>query len=504
LALVAASQRRLPPLRWSEQGNGALSVNSTHAARPVILFELNEVPYRVIDWYATEKPHSNIAKLLSGSRQCRTSVETVDRGLQPIVTWSSLHRGVRDIQHGVSSFGQPLDQADAQYPPIWRILADHGIRTGVFGSLLSYRIPSDLGNYAFYFPEPLANDPTTYPSYLSPLQEFNLSMTRKSGRTVSAAVDWKLAARIIPTLPKLGLTPGTCAVIARQLVTERVRPHIKGRRRSVQSMLAFDVFMKQLWQYKPAFSTFFTNHVASAQHRFWAALFPEDFADLRYDREWMARYKHEIEYAMDVADAFVGRLMEFLARIPEYILLVGSSMGQAAFSGEPNDSYLEIEDFPRFMQWLGFEPAVYARKTAMFPCYAVTVLPPYVNQFREKLGSIRINGEPIRAEHHDGGYSLLDFDYRNYTGPELVQSNGHDISFAEIGVQLVEDEEGVYLSGDHQPEGIFLIYDRLHPDSKRGPRQNVSILEIAPTVLKHFGIPIPAYMAQPSLDLVGH
>jgi hypothetical protein len=453
----------------------------------------------VLDWYASEKPRSNIAQCLSVSRQCRTSVETTRGDLNPIKTWSSLHRGVSDGQHGVSSFGQPLDKADAEYPPIWRILADHGIRTGVFGSLLSYRIPENLRNYAFYFPEPLANDPTTYPSYLTPLQEFNLSMTRRSGRQVSAPVDWKLALRILPTLPKLGLTPGTCAAVARQLAGERIRPHLKGRRRSIQSMLAFDVFMKQLWQFRPAFSTFFTNHVASAQHRFWAALFPEDFADLRQDREWRQRYSHEIEHAMDVADGFLGRVMRFLADRPEYILLVGSSMGQEAASGEPNKSYLEIDDFPRFMRRLGLEPAAYARKTAMFPCYGVTVLPPYVDQFRERLASMRIDGRPLHVEHQDGGYSLLDFDYRNYAGPGLAELSGQQVAFQDIGIAVVEDEEGVYLSGDHQPEGIFLIYDREHPDGQRGQRDKVSVLEIAPTVLKHFGIPIPAYMPEPSL-----
>jgi hypothetical protein len=305
-------------------------------------------------------------------------------------------------------------------------------------------------------------------------------------------------------LPQLGLTPRTCTVIGRQLLAERIRPHLKGRRRSVQSILVFDAFMKCLRQYKPAFSTFFTNHVASAQHRFWAALFPEDFNDLRYSEEWVRRYQHEIEYAMDVTDAFVGRLVKFLGRVPEHILLVASSMGQEAFNGQPNDSYLEIDDFPHFMQSFGLGPAAYAQKTAMFPCYAVAVTPQYVDQFREKLGSIRINGEPIRVQHHDGGYSLLDFDYRNYGGPGFAQINGHDISFAEIGIRLVEDEEGVYLSGEHQPEGVLLIYDPLHAHTAHAQRDNISILQIAPMVLRHFGIPIPAYMSEPSLDLVPH
>ena len=125
--------------------------------------------------------------------------------------------------------------------------------------------------------------------------------------------------------------------------------------------------------------------------------------------------------------------------------------------------------------------------------------PRYVDQFRQRLGALRIDGQPIRVEHQDGGYSLLDFDYRNYRGPQRAQSDGQEIAFQDIGIELVEDEEGVYLSGDHQPEGIFLIYDTQNPDRQHGERDKVSVLEIAPTVLQHFGIPVPAYMPEPKL-----
>ena len=41
--------------------------------------------------------------------------------------------------------------------------------------------------------------------------------------------------------------------------------------------------MKQLELHKPSFSNCFTNHVASAMHRYWAAIFPEDFDDLQLE-----------------------------------------------------------------------------------------------------------------------------------------------------------------------------------------------------------------------------
>ena len=475
----------------------ALAETADNKPRSVILFELNEVPYRVLDWYSELKPKSHIAKLAAGSRQYRTYIgETDDQSLQPVATWSTLHRGVPADQHRVRAFGQPLEKADSDYPPIWRILAEHGARVGVFGSLLSYRMPENLANYAFYFPEPLANEPSTHPAYLSPFQEFNLAMSRLSGRQVSTAIDWKLVSRIIPTLPKLGLTARTFATVVRQLVGERLKPATKGRRRSIQSVLAFDIFMREIQEKKPVFSTFFTNHVASAQHRFWAALFPEDYPESHYSQEWIDKHKDEIKYAMDIADGFAGRLIKFVTRNPSYILLVASSMGQEAFNSEPSLSYLAISDFRRFMSAMGFSPEQYEQRSVMMPCYGVALNPDLINEFKQKLNSVSIGGKSLTVEYHDGGYFLIDMSFSNYSGPQHVTFAGKGISFESMGISVVDDEEGAYLSADHQPEGILLMYDPVDsgPLPKPSINDKISVLEIAPSILRHFGVPIPSYM----------
>ena len=437
-------------------------------------------------------------KLVEQARRYRTYIgETGDNSLQPVATWSSLHRGVSVNQHRVRAFGQPLEKADSDYPPIWRILAEHGARVGVFGSLLSYRMPENLANYAFYFPEPLANEPSTHPAYLSPFQEFNLAMSRLSGRQVSTAIDWKLVSRIIPTLPKLGLTVRTFSTVVRQLVGERLKPTTKGRRRSIQSVLAFDIFMREVQEKKPAFSTFFTNHVASAQHRFWAALFPEDYPESHYSQEWIDCHKDEIQYAMDIADGFAGRLMKFVARNPNYLLLVASSMGQEAFNAEPNLSYLAISDFKRFMDTLGFSPTQYEQRSVMMPCYGVALRADLIDQFKRKLNSVSIGGKPFTVEYHDGGYFLIDMSFSNYSGPQHVMFAGKEVSFESMGIAVVNDEEGTYLSADHQPEGILLVYDPVDSRSLPKPEANdkISVLEIAPSILRHFGISVPSYMS---------
>ena len=69
-------------------------------------------------------------------------------------------------------------------------------------------------------------------------------------------------------------------------------------------VLAFDVFMKQLKSSKPQFATFFTNHVASSMHRYWAATYPGDYENFNIEKEWVETYKNEINFTMDIFDRF--------------------------------------------------------------------------------------------------------------------------------------------------------------------------------------------------------
>ena len=105
--------------------------------KKLILFELNEVPYRVIDEFCRWRPQSCLARLIPRCAQFETYAE--DHGhLSPWVTWPTVHRGVIDQRHGIANFGQDLAAADREFPPVWSIVANHGISTGVFGSLHSY------------------------------------------------------------------------------------------------------------------------------------------------------------------------------------------------------------------------------------------------------------------------------------------------------------------------------------------------------------------------------
>ena len=103
----------------------------------MIMYEINEVPWRVVDYYVERKPHSAIAQLLARSQTYTT--QTKDTGeLHPWSTWPTLHRGVYNDTHNIRFLNQELPE---QHPPIWQLLNTAGVRTGVFLSLQSHPIP---------------------------------------------------------------------------------------------------------------------------------------------------------------------------------------------------------------------------------------------------------------------------------------------------------------------------------------------------------------------------
>ena len=119
--------------------------------RKLLLLELNEVPYRILDKYCADRPQSALGALLRASVQYRTCTED-KLALDPWISWPTLHRGVNDEVHGILHLGQALHDIDAQYPPIWRILRASGIRVGIFGSLHSSSVPEEMEGTTFTFP----------------------------------------------------------------------------------------------------------------------------------------------------------------------------------------------------------------------------------------------------------------------------------------------------------------------------------------------------------------
>ena len=457
----------------------------------VILFEMNEVPIRILDHYIERRPKSALARAVGGGRVYTTYAEDAGH-LSPWVTWPSLHRGVANDKHYISDLGQSLEEVDRSYPPLWRILSNAGVRTGVFSSLHTYPLPGNLASYDFFVPDPFASGQQTHPKTIEPFQALNLTMSRQSGRNVSGGVPMTSATRLIASVPELGIRAKTMLDLAGQIAEERLARWKLVRRRTYQSVMSFDIFMRQIARTRPRFSTFFTNHVASAMHRYWAALFPDDWSeDNGYDEAWRSRFSSEIMFAMDKLDAMVGRLMAFISARPEWRLVIASSMGQAAVEVRHAATIVHVDRIDVLMTALGLQPHDWALRPAMVPQFNVTVEPDARARFTAHLNTFSVAGEPVVFRSDGHGLFSIDFGQTDLPDDAQVEIMGRGMTMAVAGLSNMEVQDRAGASAYHIPQGTLIVYDGI---GATGDRPEISTLDVAPFVLSSLGVTPPAYM----------
>jgi hypothetical protein len=320
----------------------------------VVLYELNEVPWRVIDWYISQRPNSAISHLLMQSKTYTTL--TFDEGeLHPWTTWPTLHRGVNNSKHKIHFINQSRGISDETYPPIWETLRRHGFRVGVFGSLQSYPPRNDIG-YEFYVPDTFSPSEKTWPSKYQEFQRFNLRQTRQDGaQPGNILLNLDLFKEFFKML-RTGLRAKTLALLVLQIVKEKINPLHRSRRSILQATLSFDFFVDALCNTRPDFSTFFTNHVAGMMHRYWRYSFPEDFGIVNSSSIERFRAKN-ILHAMDVASLQINTLMSIVSKQGGR-LIVASSMGQEAIDRGPYIGEWRINHFKLFLRSIGWDDSI--------------------------------------------------------------------------------------------------------------------------------------------------
>ena len=472
--------------------------------RQFVLFELNEVPIRVVRHFADRHPHSAFARILRRGRTWDTL--TPDTGhLSPWITWPTLHRGVAGKDHKLLALGQDHREADARFPPVWTFLASAGRRVGMFGSLHTYPLPEQLENFDFYVPDTFAAGPETKPASLTAFQSFNLQMVDRSGRNVSSSVPVRDALSFLLRAMPAGLRPATIAKVARQVAAERIWRHRTARRRTIQSLLAFDLFHAQLRARKPDAAFFFTNHVASSMHRYWPATFNQDYSVTKWSDDWLARFADEIDYTMSEADQMLGELLAFADRNPGYLVLVAGSMGQAAVD-DPNrqvSTAVLLRDAQRLVERLGVE-GPWQRQRTMEPTYTLAFEDEAdAGRFAAAIARVRVDGEAVESRRLDNFSVEFKLGQTNIPDHRLtIMLGNEEMPPAAAGLENVPIDDEAGASAYHVREGMLLAYDPLLDGGGSGSPDAVSTTRIAPTLLALQGVSPPAYMDRPLDQLV--
>jgi len=475
--------------------------------KKIILFELNEVPYRILDDFCARHPESTFSKILSNCHQFETISEDVGH-LSPWITWPSLHRGVRNTVHNIGDFGEDLQNIDKKFPPVWSILSDHNIKVGVFGSLHTNPLPREIDKYSFYVPDSFARSPECIPHYLHVFQEFLLKMSHASSRNVRRKIAYSSLFNLIINIKKVGIKHITIAKCLLQILREFIDSGKVIRRRVFASILSFDVFMKQLTEKKPQFATFFTNHVASSMHRYWSAAYPDDYDDFDLDPAWIKTYRKEIDFSMKTADNFLHSLVNFVHENSDYSIWVATSMGQSSTETKKINTQLTVTNMSQFMKGFGLENDSWEVKPAMHPQVNIVVSKDKAEYLSDKLNRLLIGGVYV-SYRQKGTFFSIDLGHIDLGEDEGVIkiNNGLDesdpnyradcYSLKDFGLINFKIQEGTMASAYHIPQGCLLIYN--YPLDSEKKRQTISLLDIAPAIIQNYSISIPHYMHKRNL-----
>lgn len=463
--------------------------------RKIILFELNEVPFRVLDEYCDSFPDSAFSRYLPVCKQFRTFTSTTEN-LSPWKTWPSLHRGVAEDVHLIHDFGESLQEVNEAYPPIWSLLDAQGISYGICNSLHSTHVLDNASNCKFCIPDPFSDIEKCIPSSLEPFQRFNLRLSRKSARNVTGTVPLADAAGMLRSWPKLGIKSSTVLKALGQIKDERVSAWKTTRRRSIQSLLTYDVFKAQLRTNSPALATFFSNHVAANMHRYWAAKYPGDYENCEFEQNWIDRYSGEIDFAMGVADYIFEDLVEFVNANHNYDLWLVSSMGQEAVPSSPLETQLYLVSPEKFFARLEIPDNSWANKPAMLPQFNVVIAPEFTEKFEHQISQLCIGSELVEFRKKECGFYSLDFGNANIPDSTQVGVGDKSFSLDEIGLKNTEIEDKSGTTAYHIPEGILIQYSPLRVQAvSTSNRADISVNDIAPSLLRNFAINLPGYMS---------
>lgn len=452
--------------------------------RDVILYELNEVPWEVVDIYVKNRPDSNLAALLQEGQSQTTVHEDrpEQQGLQPWRTWPTLHMST----YAHNSFDLGQDPTTFKGDPIWDVAEAAGLSVGLFGPMQSWPA-RQFKHGGFYIPDTFSQDAKTYPQSLERFQTFNLAMTGANGFSPDAVLNPKMLAGTAVDMLRQGLTPRSAVTLASHLVKERRDPRFKAFRSAMQAPLSFDLYWNAHLKHDPRLSIFFTNHVAGMMHRFWGDTMPGYTEKFEYDPDEV--YGSFIVEAMDIADQQLGRIRKYLAKHPRTMLVVSASMGQGPVEAlKLSENLFVLEDHNKLVSTLGLAPAELG--LAMYPMTSLVFASEAEAQAAvAPLESIVTEGRgPLLAKVRAEGKTVtFGFDYQMESDADAVvhwRRAGSDTESvgkpADVGFGI-EFRIGGINTGYHIPEGILLTAGAGVPSDPS--RKQVDVLDVTPSLL---------------------
>ena len=442
----------------------------------MIVLEFNELRSELIAEFMARGLLPGFRELYERSTVFATDAGEAPPNLEPWIQWPTVHTGMTFGEHGIFDLG---DGYRLREKGVATLLSDAGIRVGVFGSM-----NVNYGNLNGYFiPDPWHKLGRASPELLQPFYDVISKQVQESSREDGfsladmAGFGWFMA--------RNGLTAGTVSAIARQLGRERLDPGIRWRRASVLDDLQYDVFRHLNARYQVRFATFFSNSTAHYQHYYWRNMQPEIFALPPQDDEHPS-LAGAIQHGYQSMDRQIRRT---LSDYPDATIVLCTALSQRAWTDTTKCTF-RPRSFEALLTFAQIDPRSAAVKPVMAEQFHLVFGSADARRRAESaLRDLYLDEVPLMTVRREGEEAL-------FCGCDIVDARLADRNITRRNDGAVAQfRELFYMihsmrSGYHDPRGLLWIGAGRH----EVVAEPVPIVDIAPTVLKAFGVPKPAYM----------
>jgi hypothetical protein len=420
--------------------------------KQVLLYELNEVPWLVIDRFMQRCRGTQLAETLRCA-QTFTTLCNDPNPLEPWRSWPAFHTGLSSLEHRSLDLGQ--DPTTFGGEPIWDTVARQGIKVGVFGPLQSWPART-YASGGFYVPDTFARSPECVPASLTEVQKFNLRLTRENLFSADAPLPVAAFVDAPLTLLRAGMRLCTFARLVQHVCIEALDARHKAGRSMMQAEPMFDIFMRQMQVHDPRFGIFFTNHVAGMMHRFWADAMESFGEKAPYAVD--GTHADLIWKAMRIFDRHLRELVKWVHAAEDRVVMVASSMGQAPIPYRSVERYLVVREAPRLLNAIGCRPAEVG--LAMYPAYSLKFRSDTeADAARARLCALRIEGQPL-FQHFRRAAATLRFEIVSPASTEVGLVNndaGSAFTLEDLGI-VARERLGGANTAHHVPEGALFVF----------------------------------------------
>lgn len=433
--------------------------------KQLILIELNEVNFDVIDYYIKKFPNKYLAleKIITGVGLV-TSAEKRYEEQEPWIQWVSVHTGMTFNEHKIFRLG---DIIQSNVPQFFEVLEEQGVDVGVISAM---NAENRLKRPLYFIPDPWTNTPTDG-SFWSEI------LSRAIRQTVNdnsqSHISFKSA---------LTLLLGFCRFAKLRhywlyfnLALKSVRA--SWRKALFLDLLLHDIHLSLIHQKKPGFSTIFFNAGAHIQHHY--------FFNAKPFRENLC-LRNPVWYVSETEDPFADMLEVYNDILFDYLLLDNSEMIVATgLTQKPYDRikyYWRLKNHDHFLNVIGIHYRnVTPLMTRDFLIEFDSCDDAAIAQYKLSRIIFTSENQPLFGEIDNRGNSLfvtLTYQY-NIDEDSTILVDGFSIKIKPFTTFVA------IKNGMHHEKGFTFFTNGI---AKFAPPNGSHTKEIHSSVLRYFGV----------------